>query len=100
MILRVSVGLVYAFLLVPMVIVVLVAVLTGLADYLKRQGQQFIAATEDTADGVTITITVGNPPGFAQLRQALRGKVSSLASLRLSDGTPTVSVSIVSGFAP
>ncbi|NYT02999.1 MAG: hypothetical protein GKC10_09640 [Methanosarcinales archaeon] len=73
-------------------------VLKGLSDYLKLHGQQFISASEDPADGVTLSITIANPPGFAQLRQALKGKALSLASLKLSDGTPEMTISIAPGY--
>jgi hypothetical protein len=73
-------------------------VIKGLSDYLKQQSQQFITATEDAADGVTLVITLGNPPGFAQIRDALKGKVLSLDSLR-SVGTPDLSVKVIPGYA-
>lgn len=74
-------------------------VITHLAGYLKQQGQQFVAATENAADGVTLVITIANPPGFRQLRQALKGKLPSLASLSMSDGTPDVTVRVAPGYA-
>ena len=73
-------------------------VLKGLSDYLKQHAEEFIQAAADPADGVTLGITVENPPGFPQLRQALIGKVISLASLKMSDGTPTVKIKITPGY--
>lgn len=70
----------------------------GLEGYLKQQAQQFIAATEDAADGVTVAITIANPPGFAQLRDALKGKALSLRSLK-SIGTPDVKLKVTPGYA-
>ncbi len=73
-------------------------VVKGLSDHLKQRTEEFIKAAEDTADGVTLVITVGNPPGFPQLRQALKGKGLSLAGLKLSDGEPTVKIKITPGY--
>lgn len=73
-------------------------VLKGLSDHLKQHSEEFIQTAADTADGVTLIITVENPPGFPQLRQALKGKVLSLASLKMSDGAPTVKIRITSGY--
>jgi hypothetical protein len=70
----------------------------ALADQLKQRSEEFIKAAEDTADGVTLVITLGNLPGFPQLRQALKAKVISLAGLKLSDGTPTVKINIIPGY--
>ncbi len=75
-------------------------VLTSLAEFLKQQSQALIAATEEPADGITLRITISNPPGFAQLRQAFKGKVASLTSLRLGDGAPKVSIHVTPGHAP
>ena len=72
-------------------------VLKALSDQLKQHVQEFIKAAEDTTDGVTLLISIGNPPGFSQLRQALKGKGLSLSSLKMSDGTPTVNIKITPG---
>lgn len=70
----------------------------GVSEYLKKNSEAFIAATEDSADGVTCEITLGNPPGFPQLRQTLKGKGLSLASLKVSDGEPTVKIKVTPGY--
>lgn len=76
--------------------------LKGLSDYLKQHGRDFISAAENTADGVTLLITLSNPPGFAQLRQALKGKGLSLAMLnpllKMPDGSPTVKFKVLAGY--
>ena len=72
-------------------------VLKGLTEHLKQHAEEFIKAAEDIADGVTLVITLGNPPGFSQLRQALKGKGIALASLKMSDGAPTVKIKITPG---
>jgi hypothetical protein len=72
-------------------------VLKGLADHLQQHAQEFIRAAEDTADGVTLVVTLENPPGFRELGDALKGKGISLATLRLPEGEPTVRLSIHPG---
>jgi len=73
-------------------------VLKGLSDQLKQRTDEYIKAAEDTVDGVTLVITIENPPGFPQLRQALKGQGLSLASLKMSDGTPPVQIKIIPGY--
>jgi hypothetical protein len=65
---------------------------------LKQRTEEYIKAAEDTVDGVTLVITIENPPGFPQLRQALKGQGLSLASLKMSDGTPPVQIKIIPGY--
>jgi hypothetical protein len=74
-------------------------VLTALADHLKRQPEELVQAANDTADGVTLLLTIGNPPGFPQLRQALRGKALSLTDLKLPGAKPSVKVQTLPGHA-
>jgi hypothetical protein len=73
-------------------------IVKGLADHLKQRIEEFKKAAEDTADGVTLVITLENPPGLPQLREALKAKVISLASLKLPDGAPTVKIRIIPGY--
>ncbi len=74
-------------------------VLKGISDHLKQHSEAFIQAASDTADGVTFVVIVENPPGFPQLRQALKEKSLSLPSLKMSDGTPTVKIRVTPGYA-
>jgi hypothetical protein len=74
-------------------------VLKGLTDHLKQRTEEFIKAAENTADGVMLVITLGNPPGFPQLRQALKGKGLPPASLKMADGEPTVAIKITPGYS-
>jgi len=74
-------------------------ILKGLADHLKQRAEEFIKAAEDTADGVTLVIILGNPPGFPLLRQALKGKVLSPASLKMADGAPAVTITVAPGYS-
>jgi hypothetical protein len=70
----------------------------SLADYLKQQSREFILAAENTADGVTLVITISNPPGFTQVRQALKGNIAALAGLKLSQGAPSVKIKAYAGY--
>jgi hypothetical protein len=72
-------------------------IVQALADNLQRHAQEFIRAADDTADGVTIVVTLENPPGFAQLGEALKGKGVSLATLKLPEVNPTVRLQIHPG---
>jgi hypothetical protein len=72
-------------------------VVKGLADNLQRHAQEFIRAADDTADGVTLIVTLENPPGFRELGDALKGKGVSLATLKLPAGDPTVKIRIYPG---
>ncbi len=72
-------------------------VIPKLAEYFKEHSQAFIAATEDLADGVTLFISIADPPGFPLLRDALAGKPSALGALNLSGSDPTVTVRVVPG---
>ena len=74
-------------------------ILKGLADFLKGQAQQFVAATEAPADGVTLMVAIDNPPGLDLLRQTLKGRIPSLAGLRISGPLPTVRIDVVAGYS-
>ena len=69
-----------------------------LSKHLQERRQDFIAATENLADGVTLVVTLNNPPGFALLRKALRGEPVSLYSMGFSEGMPDVHIKIVPGY--
>ena len=72
--------------------------LKALSAYFREQAPQFIKATEDAADGVTLTIAIASPPGFGSLRQALRGKMPSFSSLRFDGAAPKVSIKTTAGY--
>jgi hypothetical protein len=69
----------------------------GLADHLHKHAQEFIRAADDTSDGVTLVITLENPPGFRQLGEALKGKGISVATLKLPEGDPTFKLRVYPG---
>jgi hypothetical protein len=73
-------------------------VMKGLAEQLKQRADEFLKAAEDTADGVTLVITLESPPGFPELRQALKAKGISPNSVKLPEGTPTVKITISAGY--
>jgi hypothetical protein len=71
--------------------------LTALTDYLGGQSARFIAATEDAQDGVTVVITMANPPGMAAMRKAVAGAPANGEAL--AGGVPgSVQVDVVPGF--
>jgi hypothetical protein len=74
----------------------------GVADYLATRSSEFITATENRADGVTIVVRMANPPGAPLVRRILRGEAVS-ASMMLDlpgafRGEPKLSVTTVAGF--
>ena len=70
----------------------------AVADHLQQRTGEFVKAAEDTADGVTLVITLASPPGFPQLRDALKARTVSLATLNVAEGVPEVSISIYPGY--
>lgn len=70
----------------------------GLTEHLQKHAGEFIQASGNTADGVTIEITLENPPGFRQLGEALKGKGIALGSLTLPEGHPAVRLAVSPGF--
>jgi len=74
----------------------------ALADYMKAGAGEFVTASEDPADGVTVVVQIGNPPGAPFVRKLLRGEgigIGALADLdSLFKGDPKVNVKAVSGF--
>ena len=69
-----------------------------LSNSLQERRQEFITATENLADGLTMVATLHNPPGFATIRKALRGEPVSLYDLGFSAGTPEIGVQIIPGY--
>jgi hypothetical protein len=74
----------------------------GIADHLSARAADFLAATEDPKQGVTIVATIVNPPGAPLARKLVRSE--SLGAGALADiesafkGQPKVTVATVSGF--
>jgi hypothetical protein len=74
----------------------------AIADYVQASAGEFVTATEDPADGVTVVIRVANPPGAPLVRKMLRGEGLGADALRdlgaLFKGDPKLAVQTVSGF--
>jgi hypothetical protein len=70
----------------------------GLAEQLPQRIAQFIAATEEDADGVTLLTTLDAPPGFAQLREALGTGPVGASVAWAPDGTPEIGLALIPGF--
>jgi hypothetical protein len=70
----------------------------GLSEFFRRQSQQFIAASQDPADGVTIAVTLENPPGFPLLRKALKGDKMSIRDMDFSGDIKEPHVQTVPGY--
>ncbi len=69
-----------------------------LAEYLQQQTQKFIAATENTADGVTLVVTFTSPPGLSSLRGVVGGGSMKPTGDGLSKGMPQTDIEVVPGF--
>jgi hypothetical protein len=74
----------------------------AIAEYVKAGAGEFVAATEDPADGVTVIVQIANPPGAPLVRKLLRGEGIGLGALRdlesIFKGQPRVAVKTVAGF--
>lgn len=72
------------------------------ADYLEAQGAEFVSATEDPAEGVTVVVTIKSPPGSPLIRKLLKGEPVSPADLAnpaaLFAGAPQLGVKTSPGF--
>jgi hypothetical protein len=69
----------------------------SLSNFFKEDASKFMAATEDSKDGVTLALTISNPPGFPELRQLFKSKIASPPNF--AGDTPTVKVSVTAGYA-
>jgi hypothetical protein len=71
--------------------------LKALTDYLGSQSARFIAATTDAQDGVTVVVTLANPPGMAALRKAVAGTTAN-GDAGPAGAPGSVHVDVVPGF--
>lgn len=72
---------------------------SAILKYLDRRAQEFTAATESPADGVTIVVSLVNVPGLGVLRRIANGEsVSPLSLGGIFTGFPEASVEIFAGF--
>jgi hypothetical protein len=74
----------------------------GIADLVQSRGGDFVTASEDPANGVTIVVTIVGPPGAPLVRRLLRGDGIGPEALRdigsAFKGDPKLSVQTVAGF--
>jgi len=69
----------------------------SLKELVTDQVQDFISATEDAADGVTLSIEIIDPPGFSNLRKMVTGNRSQIDSVNFK-GRAQAYIRIISGF--
>lgn len=72
---------------------------SAFAEFAKEQSQQFTAAAENTADGVTLKFTVQAPAGLAELSKALlpTGQAAGVAEALRTSTKPEVRVTVTPG---
>jgi hypothetical protein len=70
------------------------------AEFVKSQSQRFVAAAEDTADGVTLVFTIPQPAGLDQIGKALlpNGQATGLADAIRAGSKPDVRVDVAPGY--
>jgi hypothetical protein len=71
----------------------------NLTTYLQQKSADFIAATENPADGVTLKIAFTNPPGFAHLRKIWRGESVNIQEMQAKGGVPDANIQVIPGFS-
>jgi hypothetical protein len=71
--------------------------LSALGTFFTKYAARLVAATENAANGVTLTITIANPPGLSALHKALSGAPATADSG--ARGTPpSTEVTVSPGF--
>ncbi len=73
--------------------------LTALARFVKAGVPRMIETVSAADEGLTFVMTIPYPAGLDALRQVLKGRLPSIATLRLPEGTPDVRVDVKPGFA-
>ena len=68
---------------------------SGFAEFLKGQSQKLIAASEDTADGMTLKFTIAKPAGLQQLGKALLPDGQAAGVAEAKDGPTANEVSVL-----
>src|SRR5215204_4285846 len=69
-----------------------------LAENPQQQTQTFVAATENTADGVTLVATFTSPPGLSSLRGVVGGGSMKPTGDESPKGMPQTDIEVVPGF--
>ncbi len=70
----------------------------GMSDYFRHKTEGFIAATEDRADGVTLMLTLDNPPDFVLLATVLKGAMVSAGNISFSGDVPQTHIKAIPGY--
>jgi hypothetical protein len=70
----------------------------NLTTYLQQKSPDFITATENPADGVTLKIVFTNPPGLAHLRKILRGGSVNIQEMQAKGGMSDANIQVTPGF--
>jgi hypothetical protein len=70
----------------------------NLTTYLQQKSPDFITATENPADGVTLKIVFTNPPGLSHLRKILRGESVNIQEMQAKGGMPDANIQVIPGF--
>jgi hypothetical protein len=70
----------------------------NLTTYLQQKSPDFITATENPADGVTLKIVFTNPPGLSHLRKILRGESVNIQEIQAKGGMPDANIQVIPGF--
>jgi hypothetical protein len=75
-------------------------VVTAFAEFVKGQSQQLIAASDDTADGITLKFTIAGLAGLQQIGRAMlpNGQTAGVAETILRGAKPEVRVEAQPGF--
>jgi hypothetical protein len=63
---------------------------TAFTEFAKTQAQNFLKASEDPADGVTLVFTMPHPPGLKEIGQLLAQQGAGAAAVAdvIAKGTP------------
>jgi hypothetical protein len=70
----------------------------SLGEHLQQRAQEFIAATEADADGVTLAVTLSNPPGLPKVGRVLGGEPVVLRGIWFPEGMPDAKIQITPGY--
>jgi len=69
----------------------------SVAEHFLLQTQDFVAASEADADGVTVTVTLSDPPGLPKIRRVLGGEPVVLRGKWFSEGVPDATIKFLPG---
>jgi hypothetical protein len=70
----------------------------SLVTFLRERSREFVTATEQPQDGVTLAVTIANLPGLGLLQKALLGKAIDLRSLQALKDVPNATIGVFAGY--